>query len=204
MRHQSTFAAALLLILASPLALAAKPDCDTDPTHPSCDDGSGDPNALPYLVQIQGHPGLPAPVSPLYQPYDLDSGCLAEAHDGLAQLNIVFLLDDLGCATLTTDEGNSVLPSLGIDVIRDKKTGAITSAWFRGRAESLAHAGGEMVNVQTYVVEHGDGSFTIHLHADGVLLNKCDTHDFKRKTVCEVPKGYFAVDDLHYRPNPAY
>ena len=209
MKYLSTFTAALLLILASPLVLAKKPDCNQDPTHPSCG-GGDDPLALPYLVEIKEHIDELS-ISPLYQPYDLDTSCLAEAHDHISNFNVVFRLDDRECAILTTDEDYSVLPALGINVTRDKKSGAIIEAYFLGggpadlpSGERYAHMSDNMVNTYIFPEYHGDGSFTLHLHADGVVLNKCDTARLKNNTVCIEYVGKFAMHDLHYYPNPLY
>lgn len=45
------------------------------------------------------------------------------------------------------------------------------------------------------------GGFTIHVHAMGVQLWKCDTHLLKKQTKCDVDAGTFSIDDMIYTPN---
>ena len=44
--------ASLLLLLAAAPTYGAQPDCVANPTHPKCDDGSGDPTTPPVLVLV--------------------------------------------------------------------------------------------------------------------------------------------------------
>jgi hypothetical protein len=194
----------LLLLMASPLVLAGKPVC---PGDPRCKDDT-DPLALPFVVAILSHDGVEKPGIPLYQPYDYDEDCLAEAHDHSTNFDIVFLgsREFRACAALTTTEsGISVLPALGLHVTRDKKSGGVVSVWFQGRNpdEELVYISDEMVtSPPAYVEPRGDG-FIIHLDVENVILRRCDSGNKKRNTVCNDPVGTFALDDIWYFPNPA-
>ena len=198
----------LLLMLASPLALA-KPDCETNPDRPSCKDG-GDTLELAYSVAILSHDNIPAPDSPLYQPYDLDNSCLAQAHDHRAQSNGLFPYDDGNwCEELTTDLGDTIKEIVGFHITKDKKSGAIVSATIQGLdsldyTTALYRVSDEMVDpdVEVEVETFADESFIIHLHADNVMLYKCDTNWLQKKSVCEIPTGTFAIEDFYYIPYP--
>ena len=201
----SSYLAGLCLVL---MASGAWAHCAGKHTgdHPHCtgDADPSDPLALPFLVEIKSHDGSLAPGIPLYQPWDWDDNCLAEAHDHSTNFDIVFLGDRefRACATLTTESGISVLPALGLHVTRDKKSGEVVSVWFQGRnpEEELVYISDDMVTSPHAV---GDGEFIIHLHADNVVLRRCNSGNFKRNTVCDFPVGTFALDDIWYFPNPA-
>lgn len=206
----SSYLAGLCLVL---MASGAWAHCAGKHTgdHPHCtgDADPTDPLALPFLVEIKSHAGFLAPEIPLYQPWDYEKDCLAEAHDHSTNFDIVFrgTREFRACATLTTTEtGISVLPALGLHVTRDKKSGEVVSVWFQGRNpdEELVYKSDDMVTSPHADVEPlGDGEFIIHLHADNVVLRRCNSDNFKRNTVCNVPVGTFSLDDIKYYPNPA-
>jgi hypothetical protein len=204
----SRYLTGLCLVLLAPGAWAHCAGKHTG-DHPHCIDDAADPMALPFLVAILSRDGIEAPEIPLYQPYDYDNYCLAEAHDHSTNFDIVFRSDRefRACAALTTTNPEiSVLPALGLHVTRDKRSGEVVSVWFQGRnpEEELVYISDEMVASPPADVEpRGDGEFIIHLHVDNVVLRRCNSGNFKRNTVCDDSVGTFALDDIWYFPNPA-
>jgi hypothetical protein len=192
----------LLLMLVSPLVLA-KPNCDKDPVHPSCN-GDGDGGApIPYSAVLIIHEDEHYPItSPLYAP-DPDGDCVAQAH---TQTNISILLPRESCPELVTSESTIIQP-LAFDVPRDNKSGAIVGVSLFGTAivdgEVLAHVSEERVFETPLDVELlEEGIFIVHLHADNLELWRCDSARIKGNTVCDQYVGTFAVDDVVYFPTP--
>jgi len=165
---------------------------------PPKDDGS---KPVSLSVAVVKHDSVFSHTSTLYQPTDFEPSCVA----GTNGLNAVFPRHDL-CATLTTTTADAIADDIIIYVSRDKKSGDVVSAHVEGQdtigSEGLMHKSDEMVPVPLKVTNHPDGSFTVHLHADEVMLWKCDTHLSKPRSVCIDPKGMFAIGDLYYFPDP--
>ncbi len=168
----------------------------------SCDGGgNGGGKPEPLSVAVIEHDDGSSRNSTLYHPGDDNPVCLAVAQS----LNAVFPRHDL-CATLTTTSGHTIADDIKILVTRDKKSGQVVSAQVKGQPEigleSLMHISNEMVTAPIDVNAEADGSFTVHLHADDVILWECDTHLLKHKSVCDRYRGTFAIDDLFYFPDP--
>jgi len=110
------------------------------------------------------------------------------------------------CATLTTTSGHTIADDIKILVTRDKKSGQVVSAQVKGQdvigLVGLMHISNEMVTAPIDVSTEAGGSFTVHLHADDVILWECNTHLLKHKSVCVINRGTFAIDDLFYFPDP--
>jgi hypothetical protein len=180
-----------LVIVAGLLLVMGQVHAGKPGGKPPKDDG-GKP--VPLSVAVVKHETSPA--STLYDP---GLSCVA----GTNGMNVVFPRHDL-CATLTTTTSDTIEDDIIIYVSRDKKSGDVVSAHVEGQdtigSEGLMHKSDEMVPLK--VTNHPDGSFTVHLHADKVMLWKCDTHLSKPQSVCIDPKGMFAIDDLYYFPDP--
>ena len=54
------------------------------------------------------------------------------------------------------------------------------------------------VMVPSSIVNNPDGTIVSHVHSDDVHMFKCDTHVLKKKSVCTIDVGSFAIDDMVY------
>ena len=172
--------------------------------HPHCSGGGGgggsDTN-VPFAVAVVQHLNV-SESSTLYAPATADSTCFAQAAS-IRHLWATFPRHDL-CATLTTTIAASIADDVVIKVETDK-SGNVVSVIATGQdtigSEGIYHQSNVITGIFS-VDTNSDGSFLIHVHADGVPLWKCDTHVLKKKTTCTENVGYFSLHDMVYTPDP--
>ena len=186
----------LVAIAAPPGSCLPWPECKND-------DGGGGTggNGTPQVVAVRSDGALPAPSSTLYAPWDADPNCVAQKYSGNS-LGAAFPRHDL-CATLITTSAASLTDDI-ILIVDKNNQGDPTAVTIQGQdvrgADGIVHTSAMMVPESTGT--NTDGNFVIHVHADGVTLFKCDTHVMKKKSICDLDVGTFAVDDLVYIPDP--
>jgi hypothetical protein len=201
----------LVLALVLPLSInplvAAPPDCDTNPGHPSCkEEGGGNDQ---FLVAIMEHSGVPVE-SPLYHPGDNPDCILAIGHNAKGHFDTVFrpVNEVPPCAWLVADSGLELI-GIGFHVTRDKKSGDVVEVWLNGvSADGIWYFTEDMFDLDVAYVDESpddfhDAEFIIHLHANQVKLMQCDGDPSKQSTVCDTgSSGFFDIHDMAYIPNP--
>ena len=168
-KRLALFAMLISLVFVVTNVTAKKPVKPPPADHPS----------LPYLVAIMPHGGVDyVATPPVYQPDD-DGDCLGESWMQGGVYDVRF--DQQPCATLTTDSTYKIGHIAGsgyivLNIHRQNHTRVFDSAWIQGMAsvegEMLVHVGDEMIDPGTpvFVEDLEDGSFTVHLHANNVML----------------------------------
>ena len=156
-----------------------------------------------YSVAVYADIDEPTPNSPLYIPVDIDPDCIAYSEVGAAVVNFR-LLDS--CADLTTNLGVVITNNRVINFDIDNRSHEIVGAKFKGNdaygIEGFLYISDELVNSESYVTTYPDGSFVVHLHADNVTLWRCPSFRVKKRTICDVNGGEFAIDDVLFIPIP--
>lgn len=196
--------AVLALGLAASSAAGPPGECQPWPECRKDEGGAGTPST-PWAVAVVGHEY--SSFDPLWAPADDDPDCLAEKGPG-KHLHAVFPRHDL-CATLTTSTGAGLADDIVVWVRTDNK-GQVDEIMVDGQdmdgMAGMYHRSDVMTRGEDeppFEMEtRADGSFVIHVHADGVRLWGCDTHIEKKQSVCDQDDGFFAIDDLTYFPDP--
>ena len=163
----------------------------------SCDnDGSGSGGNIPQVIGVHEHDNLGLPGAPLWAPTDILDTCVLQKNSGKS-LGGAFPRHDL-CATLMTD--TTMIEDDIILIVHTSNRGVVLGVEVQGQdtigLEGIVHISGLMVPES--VGNNPDGSMVIHVHADMVNLYKCDTHVLKQKSICDIPAGVFALQDLVY------
>jgi len=145
------------------------------------------------------------PQAPLWAPTSVSPGCLMQKGPAKS-MSGAFPRHAL-CATLYTEISSAIVPTLHDDIIvivAADKNGVVQTVQVQGQdfigSIGIVHISPLMV--PSSVDNNLDGSIVIHVHADNVQMNKCDTHVLKQKSVCTIDAGLFAIDDLLYTTPP--
>ena len=168
-------------------------------SHPHCavDDGSGGDSSS-QEIGIHDDTSHPETNAVLWAPTDASPACVLQKGPGNS-LSGAFSRHDM-CATVYK-EGN--LSMLGDDIVvlvsKDKR-GAVLGVQVQGQdvigSIGVVHVSDVMV--PSSIVNNPDGTMVIHVHSDDVHMFKCDTHVLKKKSVCTIDVGTFAIDDMVY------
>ena len=201
----STFAS-LILFTVTIMPTVVFGHCDEDKhagNHPHCTgsgggDGGGDKDTT--VIGVHADNTVSNSGAPVWAPTDTLNTCVLQKGPANG-LSGAFPRHDL-CATLITT-GDALTDDIIIIVNKDKRGNVL---WVQVQGQDLIGDDGivyisdELAPIS--VVNNPDGTMVIHVDAPTVRLYKCDTHLLKKKSVCNIPSGIFALHDLLYTSVP--
>ena len=195
--------AVALVTLGYAIPAYAPPKCGGPNEPPACNKDDGDTGG--NTAQIIGvHDDLTPPndatAAPLWAPTDADPNCVLTKNTGKG-LSGAFPRHDPCAILITTGD------ALGDDII------IVVDADNRGNILTVQVQGQDMIGLDgtvyitdlmkpAFVDTNSDDNMVIHVHADNVNIYRCDTHVLKKKSICDIPSGIFALDDLVYSEGP--
>ena len=181
-------------------AFALPPVCPSD--HPSCkgDDGGKGGDKDTTVIGVHADNTVPNSDAPVWAPTDTLDTCVLQKGPSNS-LSGAFPRHD-PCATLITT-GDALTDDIIIIVNKDKRGNVL---WVQVQGQDLIGGDGIVYISDELtpksVVNNPDGTMVIHVDAPTVSLYRCDTHLLRRKSVCNIPSGIFALHDLVYTSVP--
>ena len=208
MRLSRNYLLGMLILVALGYAVPAyaPPKCDGPNRPPSCDkNGGGSGDTSVDIIGVHEHSDEASQNAPLWHPTDIPDPVSGEFN-----------------CVMTKNSGNGLsgafprhaecahLATTG-DRLEDDLIVVVQA--HRGVVESVQVQGQDVIGLDSFVYiseertpasvdTNADGNMVIHVHADDVMIYKCDTHVLKPKSNCATASGTFSIHDLVYSTAP--